>query len=355
MPLPTTGYATATPDNPTAALTDFTLLVDLSTMPASWWAEVDTTDPTKGRAAIDSSEVELACDWIDFDDTGETGWLRVKWTGTLATSGTQTIRIYPPVAANASVSAGDTYGRYAAYDSSWTGYWPMHDGNDRTASGNNLTATGVSLGNATLIGGATDFELSSSHYCTHGNDSGGATAITMMSWFNAETITGTGANSQDIYSENYDANSFKLRQYIDGSKYCAQWRDGTPGTTATLTGGTTLSTGVAYHGAAVFDSAADSHASYLNGSLDGTSTTVVGALTVSHGGSFLGAQRAILRFFDGIIDEVQIHAAARSAEWIAQEYLQTNDQASFWSTWTWNAGGGPTESRKNNLLVGCWM
>ena len=103
MALPATGYGTATISNPDGALTDFTLMIDLSRMHASWWAAVDTADGTKGRAAK-SDDTELATDWIDFNDSLETGWLRVKYTGTLSASGTQTIKIFPPVAANSSTA-----------------------------------------------------------------------------------------------------------------------------------------------------------------------------------------------------------------------------------------------------------
>lgn len=119
MALPATTYDTATLVNPSSSLTDFALVVDLSRMSAAWWAAVDTTDGTKGRAAKDSGPTELACDWLDFDSVNETGWLRVKWSGTLASSGTQTLRVYPPQAANASVSASDTYGSNNAYNANY--------------------------------------------------------------------------------------------------------------------------------------------------------------------------------------------------------------------------------------------
>src|SRR5690606_5987295 len=127
MALPDTGYALLEVSNPSSALTDFSLLVDLSLLPQGWWDAVDTSDPTKGRAAKDAGEVELPCDWIAFDADTQTGWLRVLWTGTLASTGEQLLRVYPPVEANASVAAGETYGQYAAYDEDWAAYWPCEE------------------------------------------------------------------------------------------------------------------------------------------------------------------------------------------------------------------------------------
>jgi hypothetical protein len=111
-------FAVATISNPASAQTDFSLLVDLSTMPAEWWASVDTADGTKGRAAKDDGATELATDWIDFDSGAETGLVRVKWTGTLASSGVQKVRIYSPRASRSSYGATDTYGSDNAYDAS---------------------------------------------------------------------------------------------------------------------------------------------------------------------------------------------------------------------------------------------
>jgi hypothetical protein len=43
-------------------------------------------------------------------------------------------------------------------------------------------------------------------------------------------------------------------------------------------------------------------------------------------------------FFDGAMQHAQLHSSARSADWIALEYDQTNNNATFWGTWTWNSG-----------------
>src|SRR6056297_1287987 len=133
-------HALATVTNPTSALTDFTLIVDLSTMPASWWSAVSTSDGTRGRVYKGDGTTRLACDWIDFDDTAETGLLRVLWSGTLASSGTQQLWIEPPVSGNATVAADNTYGSDNAYKSSIEAYYPLQsDGNDRTSNGHDLT------------------------------------------------------------------------------------------------------------------------------------------------------------------------------------------------------------------------
>jgi hypothetical protein len=46
------------------------------------------------------------------------------------------------------------------------------------------------------------------------------------------------------------------------------------------------------------------------------------------------------KWFDGRQQHIQIHSTALSADWIALEYDQTNDNATFWGAWTWNSAGG---------------
>jgi hypothetical protein len=104
MSIPNTAYAEATVTNPSSNLTDFTLAIDLSLLPSEWWALVNTTDGTRGRVCKGDGVTELPGDWIDFNSSNQTGVLRTKWSGTLSSSGIQTLRIYPPNTGNTSYS-----------------------------------------------------------------------------------------------------------------------------------------------------------------------------------------------------------------------------------------------------------
>ena len=320
MALPSSTYDTATLVNPTSSLTDFTLIVDLSRMSAAWWAAVDTSDGTKGRAAKDSGPTELACDWIDFDDANETGLLRVKWSGTLASSGTQTLRVYPPMAANASVAASDTYGSDNAYDADWLGYWPLHDANDRTANGNHLTANGgVTAGGATgKIGRATDFD---------GSDD----------YFSRTNLTVALGQSFSLWHEQWQAGSpfhnsvtanvtcVGLRTPAIGRWDCT-WEISNVGYPRYKTGGPT---GDAH----VFATASTGGVTtlHINGNIESTAASGFGQSGTS-GEMNIGSTSN--GKWLGWINEVQYHDVERTSEWAAYEYDQTNDQATFWGTWT---------------------
>ena len=325
MALPATTYDTATLVNPGSSLTDFTLIVDLSRMSAAWWTAVDTSDGTKGRAAKDSGPTELACDWIDFDSVNETGLLRVKWSGTLASSGTQTLRVYPPQAANASVAASATYGSDNAYDSDWTVYWPMEAGSgttetDRTSNGfdGTLTGTPTSPWVSGKVGGALDLTGDFSAVMSTALDSGllpGTGPFTVICWgqkpTNGDAYWGI---SNGLFSL-YTISSGNLR--LDGISSNLE---------------TTLASGTS-HIAVVRD--ASGRAIYINGS--SVATDAQTGEDASSNGYFVGGAISISgqrSMENGWVDDLQFHLTDRSSAWIEHEYEQTNDQATFWGTWT---------------------
>ena len=320
MALPATTYDTATLVNPGSSLTDFTLIVDLSRMSAAWWAAVNTSDGTKGRAAKDSGPTELACDWIDFDDSAETGLLRVKWSGTLASSGTQTLRIYPPQAANASVAASDTYGSDNAYDSDWAAYWPLHDLNDRTSNGYDLTANGgVTVGGATgIIGAATNFDgtdddLTRTNLPVALNQS--------FSLWHEEWNAGSPFANTDTTN----VTCVGLRTPSIG-RWDVTWEIDNVGYPRYKTGG---ATGNAH----IFATASSGGTTtlYVNGQSESTAASGFGQ-SGNNGELSIGSTGN--GFWQGWINEVQYHDVERSAAWIEHEYEQTSDQATFWGTWT---------------------
>jgi hypothetical protein len=338
MALPSTGYDTATVTNPGSALTDFTLMVDLSKASASWWAVVDTADGTKGRAAK-SDGTELATDWIAFDNSAKTGWLRVKWTGTLAASGSQVLRIYPPNTANSSNAANATYGSDNAYDVSWKGYWPLHDQYDRTSNSNDLTAAGgVSIGGSSSgpFGASTDFDGTDDYaYNSSGPTiaNSGTRPVTIILWCQwHETDTGGSAFSIG----NGDAmNRCQAHLGYAGSAY---WDYPGQNTTDRATYNAVKNTGDWVHFALTGDTTAGLE--IFEGSVSKATDASVSAPSADKVGVWIGAWPtggSGGNYHDGAIAGFQVHGAVRSADWIAEEYAQTNANATFWGTWTWNA------------------
>lgn len=330
MPLPATTYDAATLLNPGSALTDFSLMVDLSRLSAAWWAAVDSTDGRRGRASKDDG-TELAVDWIDFNSVSQTGWARVKWSGSLATSGSQAVRLYPPQAANDVALRSSTYGAYNAYDSGWVGYWPLHDLQNRVGTTGHLAGT-IGHTPSTVpgkLGDAKLFDDSGTQYLDNTTDGPFITGfpLTLMAWSNSDdlsiqtTILCVGGASAE---NRYARLRYNLGDTVPQMNIGSSVED--------VAGAATES--VWQHHAARIT------ATQLEGYLNGVGSGSPAAHSESWStisDLVIGARRAngiSAHYMSGIIDDAQLHAVERSDAWIAHEYAQTNDQASFWGTWT---------------------
>jgi len=321
-------HALATITNPSAALTDFTLIVDLANLPASWWSAVTSSDGTKGRVYKGDGTTELAADWIDFDDTAETGLLRVKWSGTLATSGTQQLWIEPPLTGNASYAATDTYGSDNAYDANWEAYWPFEsDYTDRTSNSADASAGG---GTPTIASGGqigvNELQLDVNEELSATISTLTNSQITILGWgkpgASSSALIGTAGGYEMVLRVNGGVTQFLLNSFSTN--------DRVDGSTSVNTSGVYQQFGGRYDGT-------DLEAFY-NGSSDGsvTPTGSWGSISNLEIGALYGAADWL-----GAIDDLQIHSTGRSDAWIASEYAQTNDNSTFWGTWTWSGGGSP--------------
>jgi hypothetical protein len=353
MALPTTTYDTANVANPDTDLTDFSLLVDLSRMSAAWWSAVNTSDGARGRAAKDDG-TELATDWIDFDDTAETGWLRVKWSGTLAASGTQTLRVYPPVTGNPSLAASDTYGSDNAYNSDFIIYYPDAGGADRTSNGNDALSYvgGITAGAATgKTGSATEWDGNNdSIYLPRLLEL--ATAYTIMVWINVDTAGdsgifwignhGAGRPIGMWFDENGVNDRLAFLQTDSGGLYS--------GVKYSANG--SLSTGTWYHVAIRFNAGATPSPKmdmWVNGVL--SSFTVAGLDNVDDTAALaygLGGVGSANQIFDGRMCEFFMSDQIVPMDAIELEYEQGNDQAAFWGTWTNNPA---TSTRRVHYIM----
>ena len=324
MAIPSTTYDIATITNPTSALTDFTLMIDLSRMSSAWWAEVDTSDGTRGRASKNDGTTELATDWIDFDDTAETGLLRVKYTGTLASSGTQIIRVYPPNTGNSAYGVSDTYGQYNAYSSNWVGYWPLStDFNDRTSNTNNGTGVGgVVAGDVSgYIGKATSFNGS------EGVDIGAVG----LSWAGVNKPASMLAIAKVTTQTSTDI-VFGTRDGIDLWKLQnnnTSWENQFD----PVNGGQTVSASSDLNWV-ILQCGYDGTDIYLD--VDNVSTTVADSSNFTIGDLWSIGKRgnALSEYFNGNIQHVALYDDNKNTTWRTEEYSQTNDNATFWGTWT---------------------
>lgn len=357
-------HALAAVTNPSAALTDFTLIVDLSTLPQSWWDAVTSSDGTKGRVYKGDGSTRLAADWIDFDDTAETGLLRVKWAGSLATSGTQQLWIEPPVSGNDSVAADGTYGSDNAYDTYWVGYWPDAGVTDRTSNSNDGTAQGgVSAGGTTgVLGNATDFDGTNDYISIPDDDTLSLSTASGNSWFLAfEAPSDPTAATRAAFAKYADTSPFDGEWYLslggtsavaggaNGGAYIQLLNDTAikrvrTNTNTALTGSAWNTVGFVWDGALSGTGHMDA---FLNGSSvavseteDGFDAVVNRSAVVTIGAGLVGDTFA--NYIDGKMSHVSFHSTQRSSAWMGHEDDQVSSNATFWGTWSWVTAGGTT-------------
>jgi len=325
MSIPATTYDIATITNPSSALTDFTLIVDLSRMSSAWWSAVNASDGTRGRASKSDGTTELACDWIDFNDTAETGLVRVKWTGILASSGTQQIRIYPPNTTNTAYGVSDTYGQYNAYDSELVFYAP--DGGDinRTDSGFTVSAVGTQTAGGAIgpLGDATQI-----------NDSNGWDFDTSPSNSQPELTASAIVNIDTMITRNaiFDAangSSYRFSCLATGSPtFRLRPSDGLTHDIANVIEALQWE-----HVVYSYSSINQIQSAYRNGELTNSEIVNGGILKNDHTNDFIG-HGSDGSELTGRLQHFALYHSQPNASFIKEEYSQTNDNATFWGTWT---------------------
>lgn len=200
-----------------------------------------------------------------------------------------------------------------------------------------LTGTGYTNGSSGAdFVRAADFEQSNSEYLaiTNGSQSGLniTGSLTMSAWIKLEStsVTGTIGGKWETSSNR--------RQYVakvntSGNVTFSVSSDGS--SSATVTGGTSLSTGTWYFVTVVF-TASTSIEIYINGVSDGSSTSSIPSSLYSSSGSFfigynsLGASST--EFFDGLIQDFTVWNTSLSSTEVSDLYdLYTTSPSSTFS------------------------
>jgi len=325
-----TGYASA-PANaaPSASLTDFSFLVDLDevTMPSEWVAALLAHGSAEGiRVFSADGSTEYARDIINVSYSAATGQIRFQAPG--ATSSAITVRVYPD--ATGTYADTDTFGRFNAYPSHLKVYHTYENGSfaDRTSNGFNGTNDGTTSGTGQIGDGrnldGTNDRITTSYTAALGN-------FTAMAWFYAE---GSSGAAKRILDKSYDNGFWLGRNYTSSGSFGGGVREaGDPYGRYVSLPETTWN-----HIASRRSST--THHIIGNGGAVSTSGTVSSSATDST--ALTVGQDGAASWWDGLIDEVQIHDVALSDAWIAYEFSQTDDNAGFWGTWAWTAIGGGT-------------
>lgn len=342
MGIPASGYASRPATNPGGALTDFTLMINLADVISDqpdFSTDWNTDTGGYGKATKGDGTTELATDWIDIDNAAETGWVRVKWSGTLASSGTQTVRLFPPNTANDLYSASDTYGSDNAYSSDWKGYWPLaSDANNRTVNNLDLTEfNSPTVGAPGKVAGAYNFN-GSNQYLEIDASPITARPLSMSLWVKTDLASPSGEEAIFFYGD-LSASALWFTAEFDSNNLRIWGRNG-----PTFTSVDDDADQAWHHVVGTFYGSEPWPVElYIDGVLNGTSIASFVDVDISLFDRISIARRGDSSpgsYFDGSVDDVQLHGVRLSADWVAEEHSQTNDNAAFWGTWDWTAPGG---------------
>ncbi len=315
-------------------------------MSAAWWAAAEDTNARRGRAAKDD-ETELPCDWIDYDHAGQTGWLRVKWSGTLASSGTQVLRVYPPNTANSPVGSGSAMGSDNAYDADWVWYGPggsLANQLDPTQElvipigwAGALSTIGKTTGSIYYDGVLSRGKLQASY--EHSSDLISDYPITMMNWSKCPDWNDRSGFQYPLLVGAKDAPyHFPIFQHGSyggtGGNLRSEYQDASSNSVNAFTSLGVLANDQWHHFASRVTTSALENYIDADGSYAGSSSHSIafpaGYDSVTINPKYIGQL--------GYNCEHQVHSADRSLAWIAHEYDQTDSQSAFWGTW--NSAGG---------------
>lgn len=313
--------------NPSQDLTDFSLYIDLSRATTFWWSLVDTNDPTRGRAAKEGGGIELPTDWIDFDRSSMTGWVRVKWINTLSVSGTQRVQIFPPQLSNPPYAVSDPFGSQNAYPDNLQMYLPNGGGDDRSSNGLTATTHGAPIlaagktVRAYTFDGDDSFEMSPT-----ATPIGIADSYSLSAWVNIPA----GGGGQIICSDLINGSGGRHWQFrvTDGLLTFIPFRNG--GTPIVTVRGTTDIRGTGWrHILANFENSRQEifidTVSESAGTEPFDNTNL--ALTIE-----IAANDIVNERLTGLVAEASIYNTQLTAGFYLHEYAQTNNNALFWGT-----------------------
>ena len=311
-----------------ANLVNFPVLIDRNDSDLKNYAQPDGSD----IYFTDSNGVQLGYE-IEFYNSSDghlVAWVNVP---SLSTSADTILRMY-----YGDPGAGEPENPAAVWDSNFVMVQHLSETSgshyDSTVNGNNGSpVNGVVQGTTGKIDGADNFDGTNDYVAIpHSSTITGFTqAFTASFWIEMDSVTGRrtilnkyNINSQRAWSIDYDSsrgtNALGLFVSSNGVSYSYWYASFSP------------AAGNWYHIAVVWRSG-QQPLFYVNGALV-TSTTSTALASVYNNAAeplYIGRSYTSGRYFDGVIDEVQVSNVARSAQWINTSYKNQNYPSLFFN------------------------
>ncbi len=345
------GYDTITPVNPGSGLTDFTFIVNLGALSATFWSSVKSDG---GDIIVsDASNTQVPLDVISFT-AGSPGSGIIAFKSSPASSGSQPLRIWAGNSGASQPAANATYGQYNAYPSTRKAFYWNGGGNDRTSYLNHLTMTG----SPTVGGAAGAFNSSLATDYNGSTQYGLATAsipVIPMTMLASGRPSNATVDTSPVSVAQTSAASRLLIQYSGaqvGDPIRARSTNATS-TTAEASSATGYSANVYSRAVAVFGSTTSRFAG-IDGTLgtqDTTSNVPVSMDNIGIGCTFRNGSLGLP--FAGRIAFAEVHTVALSTAWISYDklmHLPANaSQSDFYTFGGWTSNGN---RRRRALIIG---
>jgi hypothetical protein len=340
----------ATIANPSSSLTDPFFVIDGDNLPAAFW---DNVQSDLGDVRLsDANGGMLPCYVHNYDYATQKATIIGKWFGTLATSGTQKVRVH---CGNASVTTDDVdslFGQHNVWHQLLIGVYPDGGGNNASRWANNLTMSNATAGDSTGPFGtlkATNYNGTTAlgSKASVSQPSAAPTSAAIVAWAKSDSTTAsqvvggiTDTADTDRFFVGFFAGAVAndpLQSHIAGNGQGSAAASSATGY------------GLGWHHAAFRFPSTTSRFAMLDGvaGAEGTDLRTPDAIDrIAIGARVRTTTDA---YFDGLLSMVQFYNShCPSAAEIAWQSSQS-DQATFWGTWADIAG---VATRRRRFLVG---
>lgn len=307
-------------------LTDYPVYIDLGDMPASFWSTVSSGG---GDIRVYESDgtTELPREVVSCNKATSTGELHVK---TNLSSIVDTDLIIDVDGLRGEYATNSTYGAENVWTNGYAAVWHLNSVTglvmDSTGNGNNGTNEGMwtdtgKIGTGVASDGSTNYNRISinptqlSMAFTHADDMTTTAWIKPNSWSGRSEII--GSRRADSFGIGVNSNGT-----IEG-----QFDDVFPASTGTLTFGSWNYVSVVHNG----DASSPTADFYINGVYDSSGSSWDGNGWATQGYIYIGHESRGNSRLNGVVDEIRVSRASRSAGWLATEYANQNNPTAFYT------------------------
>jgi hypothetical protein len=219
---------------------------------------------------------------------------------------------------NSSVTT-DQSNKMAVWDSNYKGVWHLPDGTtlsaaDSTSNSNTSTITSTTAATGQIDGGAS-FNGSTSRIDISGTVNNSMSSYTVETWLNRGTAQPTGYGTFISRHASGAGNQYFL---VTSGGTVYRW-DGFPATQ-------TISANAWHHVVYTYDGTTERF--YIDGAAAGSNVTT---LSWDSDNWRFGMNTGGNHQYSGLMDEVRISNAVRSADWISTEYNNQSSPLTFYS------------------------